>query len=159
MSDQGNRLIVLANKCTESHAQNSVLLVYKKINLFFSRLTFHPGSTICVIKPEILIEFLSFCSLPGETVAKLIKPTDNVRSIKGFAIDRVKSHFGEDAFIEIDQIVVEYGEEKLRNNQMLFDFIFPHCHSLVVCYKGDITFRQRQSSFEMEENFFALFEE
>ena len=36
------------------------------------------------------MEFLAFDSLAGEKIAHKFKPGDNVLSIKGFAVDRIK---------------------------------------------------------------------
>ena len=118
------------------------------------------GSTIQVRKPEIWIEFLPVSSLVGETVPRRFKPSDNIPSIKGLAIDRVKDRLGENALMDFEKIAVMHDNRKLNDDQMLVDFAFPEYKTLTVCYPEDgMTFRQRRASVELEVDFFALFEE
>ena len=114
------------------------------------------GSTIRVMKPELQIDFLQVDSVPQETVMKKIKPADNVLSIKGLALERIKEQISPDVIMDFDQIIVMDDDQSLRDDQMLVDFVFPEYHHLVVHYpKDEIQFRQRKPSFEMEEDCFG----
>ena len=118
------------------------------------------GSTIQVRKPEIWIKFLPVSSLRGETIPRSFKLLDNISSIKGLAIDRVKDRLGENALIDFEKIAVTQDDRKLNDNQMLVDFAYPEYKTLTVNYPEDeMIFRQRRASVELEEDVFALFEE
>ena len=108
------------------------------------------------MKPELQINFLQVDSVPQETVMKKIKPADNVLSIKGLALERIKEQISPDVIMDFDQILVMDDDESLRDDQMLVDFVFPEYHSFVVHYpKDEIQFRLRKPSFEMEDDCFG----
>ena len=141
------------------------------------------GSTIHIWKPELLVEFFpvdsisgdthSFTpdnpvdSIPGKTIMKKIKPSDNVLSIKGLAVDRIKELLSPNASIDFDQIIVALSNEEINDDQVLdaknlcddqvlVDFVIER-ETLVVQYtEGQITFRERIPSLELENDFFAL---
>ena len=143
------------------------------------------GSTIDIWKPELCVKFLPVdsisghtdgptsndraYSIPGETIIRKIKPWENVLSIKGVAVDRIKELLSTNASIDFDQIIVARSNDKMFNDeqaldvvklcddQMLVDFVI-ESEKLVVQYtEGQITFRERVPSLELEEDFFALF--
>ena len=102
----------------------------------------------------------SVSSLRGETIPRSFKLLDNISSIKGLAIDRVKDRLGENALIDFEKIAVTQDDRKLNDNQMLVDFAYPEYKTLTVNYPEDeMIFRQRRASVELEEDVFALFEE
>ena len=72
------------------------------------RILLPEGSTVRVRKPEIWIDFLSNENLPGEVIAKTIKPSDNVKSLKGFAIERAKEKLPQSVRVHHKQIVVSH---------------------------------------------------
>ena len=83
------RLTIVSIDCVSFTTCTNVQIVCVNIDLngFNHSST---GSTIRILKPELWMEFLSFDSLAGETVAHKFKPGDNVLSVKGFAVDRIK---------------------------------------------------------------------
>ena len=95
---------------------------------------------------------------------------DNVLSIKGLAVERIKEHLSPNASIDFDQITVFRSSKemlgndqvlnvkKLDDDQMLVDFVIEH-EKLIVRYSEEqIIFRKRMTSLELEDDFFALFE-
>ena len=99
------------------------------------------GSTVHVWKPELSVKFLSLkrkvgdnhaatYSSPGKTIMKRIKCSDNVLSIKGLAVDRIKELVSPYASVNFDQIFVFVSNEgkldtvkRLDDNQMLVDLV------------------------------------
>ena len=143
------------------------------------------GSTIHIWKPELLVEFVPVDSIsgdthgstpdnpvdsiPGKTIMKKIKPSDNVLSIKGLAVDRIKELLSPNASIDLDQIIVTRSNEKINDDQVLdvknlcddqalVDFVIEHETLFVQYTEGQITFRERMPSLELEDDFFALFD-
>ena len=124
------------------------------------RILLPEGSTIRVRKPEIWIDFLSNKNLPGEVIAKTIKPSDNVKSLKGFAIERAKQKLPQSVRVHHKQIVVSQGDTILKDNQKLVDFVFPDYKTLTISYPKQMkTFCPSQSSVNMEDDVFCMFKE
>ena len=118
------------------------------------------GSTIRVRKPEIWIDFLSNESLPGEVIAKAIKPLDNVKSLKGFAIERAKEKLPQCVRVHHKQIAVSQGDKILKDNQKLVDFLFPNYKTLTISYPKEMkTVCLSQSSVDMDVDLFGMFKE
>ena len=113
-------------------------------------------------------------SLPGETIVMKFKLLDNISAVKGMAVERVKELLSPEALVDYDEIVVTrssddrigdnpttktFAGEKLEENRMLVDFVFPNYDALTVIYpEGGITARVRQPSIEIEPDCFFMFD-
>ena len=96
---------------------------------------------------------------------KRIQSLNNILSIKGVAVERLKKLLLPDALVNFDQIIVsevdnEYFNniKKLENDQMLINFVIEHKKLVVQYPEGQITLRERKNSLEFEYDFFDLFD-
>ena len=116
-----------------------------------------------MLKPELWIRFLpvSFSTdqtLPDETVAKKFKLSDKVSAVKGWAVERLKGRLFSDALIDKDQIIVMRGGERLKDNQLLIDLVFPRTDLTVTYSKEGISFRDCKAFLELEPDLFSMFD-
>ena len=120
------------------------------------------GSTVSVKKSEVQIEFYPIGSLPSETLVRSFRPQDNIASIKGFAVERLKNHYSSNLKVDFKQITVMRANDRLGNKKMLVDFIIPEYEKLVVIYPQvdtSLSLRKPSSeSSEVEEDFRSIFE-
>ena len=123
-----------------------------------SKIFLPEGSTVRVVKPELRIRFLPVNSLPGETVAMKFKLSDKVSAVKGWAVERVKERLSSDALVDKDRVVVTHGGERLKDNRMLVDLVFPHGDVSVAYPEDGISFRQSKLALELESDIFSMFD-
>ena len=111
------------------------------------------------MKPEIRIHFLRVDSIPEEIVYKTFKPTHNVSSIKGFAVERLKKRLSPDVVVDSKQIIVTCGVTKLRDSKMLVDFVFPSFQTLTVhCPQEAVSYQTDQQPLELDAGLFTIFD-
>ena len=100
----------------------------------------------------------SYSDLPHETVCKQFKLTDNVASIKGFAIDRLKQRLSPSASVKQADILVFCRNKRLKDGQKLVDFVYPEFCTLTVQYpEGGITWQQSKTSPVLDDLSLSLF--
>ena len=119
------------------------------------------GSIIRVWKPAVWVKFESITGAQGETVLKTMKLTYTVKSIQGFALERLKNVISPDLRLDPKLIIVTTGDgTELDPRQSLVDFILPHYVTLIVHYPEDqFAFKQPKSpKVDLDEDFFSIFD-